>query len=152
MAKMKIETGVHNPILRAVSTEVKIFDKKLQKFVKDMKSAMKKANGLGLAAPQIGHNTRVFLMILDYEAKTQKVVAVVNPQIISKSIETEIEEEGCLSIPGVYKKVERHKTIEVTFKDENGINYNMKLSDLNAREFQHEYDHLYGILFVDKVW
>jgi len=151
MAKMKIEVGVHNPILRKVSTEVKKFDSSLKKFVKDMKVALKKANGLGLAAPQIGHNVRVFLMVLDYESSKQKVIAVINPKIKSFSTETYIEEEGCLSIPGVYAKVERPKAVEVSFKDENNIQYNMKLSDLNAREFQHEYDHLDGVLFVDKL-
>jgi len=151
MAKMKIEVGVHNPILRKVSTEVKKFDSSLKKFVKDMKVALKKANGLGLAAPQIGHNVRVFLMVLDYESSKQKVIAVINPKIKSFSTETYIEEEGCLSIPGVYAKVERPKAVEVSFRDENNIQYNMKLSDLNAREFQHEYDHLDGVLFVDKL-
>lgn len=149
MAKLKIVTGEDKEILRVKCGEVKKFDANLKKFVKNMKDTMFAANGLGIAAPQVNKNARVFLVTLDVKEKDERVVAMVNPVITYKSKERELGEEGCLSLPGVYGNVMRHKEIEVEFFDVNGSRQTLRLKDLNARVVQHENDHIDGILFID---
>ncbi len=156
MAKLTIQTGADNPILRTVSKPVKVFDSGLKKLVKDMKQTMVAAKGLGLAAPQVGVNKRVFLITLDYGKKGEKVLVMVNPKIRflddgDGAFEMIVDEEGCLSLPGIWAKVERYRHIEVTFYDESGTHQILQLSDLNAREVQHENDHLDAVLFTDKL-
>lgn len=151
MAKLKIITGEDNPILRAVSEPVKKFDDELKKLVKDMKETLIKAQGLGLAAPQVGMNLRIFVMILDYKKQDEKVIAMINPEILEHSFDTEIAEEGCLSVPKLFADVERFRSLKVMFFDVEGIRQVVELSGLDAREVQHEYDHLDGVLFVDRV-
>lgn len=151
MAKLKIITGENNPILRAVSVPVKKFDAGLKKFAKELRQAMFEANGLGIAAPQVAKNIRVFIVILNYKTDNQLVLPMVNPEIISHGEAVTIAEEGCLSLPGIFGKVERYKTIKVEFFDLDGARHALKLSDLNARVVQHENDHLNGVLFIDKL-
>jgi peptide deformylase len=151
MARLKIITGINNPILRKVSEPVQNFDNALKKFAKDLKSAMLKAKGLGIAAPQVGENIRVFLVTLDYGEKDQRFVAMANPEIVWHSEETYIDEEGCLSLPGDYGKVERWKEVRVDFTDLDGNRQVLELSMLNAREVQHELDHLNGVMFPDRM-
>ena len=149
MAKLKIITGEDKAILRTKCGEVKNFDANLKKFVKNMKDTMVAANGLGIAAPQVNKNARVFLVTLDVKEKDERVVAMVNPEITHKSKERGEDEEGCLSLPGVYGHVMRHKKIKVEFFDINGSRQVLELEDLNARVVQHENDHIDGILFID---
>lgn len=151
MTKLKIETGVKNPILRAKSKPVKKFDASLRKFAKDMKDAMVREEGLGIAAPQVGKNIRAFIVFLDYNKKSEKIVVMVNPEILKKSEEMEEGEEGCLSIPGKFAKVMRHKEITVEFFDLDCVRQVLNLRGLNARVVQHENDHIDGILFVDRL-
>ncbi len=150
MKKLKIVTGEDNPILRAVSSEVRNFNSELKSFVKAMKVAMEKAKGLGIAAPQVGKNIRVFLTTLNFRKKDEILVAMVNPVIEKFSEEKEIDEEGCLSLPNRYGKVERSKSVKVKFQDLDGNWQKMELEGLNARVVQHELDHLNGVLFIDK--
>jgi peptide deformylase len=142
---LDIETGKDNPILRKKSAPLKQITKKTLKFVKDMHETMVSANGVGIAAPQVGINDRIFLMTLD----NKKVLPVINPEILETSQKMESGEEGCLSLPGQWGAVERHKEIMVRFQDLKGQMVTMKLSDFEAREFQHELDHLNGVLFTD---
>ena len=107
MKKLQIVKGEDNPILRAVSTEVKIFNSELKSFAKQMKEAMIKAKGLGIAAPQVGKNLRIFIVTLNYGSENEIMIYMVNPKILKFSTETEVAEEGCLSLPGVYGNVER---------------------------------------------
>lgn len=151
MAKLKIITGENNEILRAVSAPVKKFDAGLRKLVKDIKETMLAEKGLGLAAPQIGENVRVFVLILDFKEPAERVIAMVNPKIINHGAEVEIMEEGCLSLPGIYGRVERWMSVGVEFFDVDGNRQFLELSGLNAREVQHENDHLDGVLFVDRI-
>ncbi len=151
MSKLKIVTGIDNPILRKTSSPVVNFDKSLKKLVKDMKETMIKEKGLGLAAPQVGENVRMFLMTLDYGNKSEKVITVVNPVITFSDNKIKTDEEGCLSLPGEYGKVERYVNVEVEFFDPDGARQFLKLSGLDAREVQHENDHLDGVLFVDRM-
>ncbi len=152
MKKLKIVVGEDNPILRAKSQEIKNFDQGLKKFVKAMKAAMIKAKGLGIAAPQVGENIRVFLTTLGYDTEQERLVAMVNPKITYFSEEKVVAEEGCLSLPGTYGKVERSREIEVEFSDLEGSKQVLRLRDLDARVVQHELDHLDGVLFIDKLY
>ncbi len=151
MAKLKIITGEKNPILRAVSEPVKKFDVGLKKFAKDLKEAMMSADGLGIAAPQVGKNIRVFVMTLNYKTENQVIVTMVNPRMVAHSAEVEIGEEGCLSVPGKYGNVERFTNVTVEFFDLNGERQVFELNGLNARVAQHEMDHINGVLFVDRL-
>ncbi|MDA1061023.1 MAG: peptide deformylase [bacterium] len=151
MKKLKIITGAENPILRAKSVPVKHFDEGLKKFVLQMKKSMESAKGLGIAAPQVGKNIRVFWVVLNYDKKDQVAVAMVNPKIVSRSRDTEIGEEGCLSLPGVYGKVERFREITVEYFDLDEVRHSLTLEGLDARVVLHENDHIDGILFIDRI-
>ncbi len=115
-------------------------------FLKDLKETMAEADGIGLAAPQIGQAVRI--IAVDFEGETK---IMVNPKIIKKSWLTETAEEGCLSVPKIYGQVKRHKKIKVEFFDEAGRPHRLAVRHLIARIIQHEIDHLDGILFIDKI-
>lgn len=143
---MEIVVGKDNAILRKKSDPVRIFDKKLQKLVKEMEDAVKKAEGVGIAAPQVGVNQRLFLVKMK-----RRFVLMVNPEITSFSYETIVMEEGCLSLPGQWGMVRRPKDIMVSFQDISGKQMKLELSGIESRIVQHELDHLDGILFIDKL-
>lgn len=151
MTKLKIVTGENNPILRAMSEPVKKFDSGLKKFVRDLKDTMVAANGLGIAAPQVGKNVRVFIVTLAFDKKERTSLVMINPVILWKSDEMELGEEGCLSLPGVYGKVLRHAQIKVEFFNIDGSRQELDLTGLDARVVQHENDHIDGTLFVDRM-
>lgn len=151
MAKLKILTGENNPILRAMSVPVVKFDKELRGFAKQMKTAMVTVKGIGIAAPQVGKNIRVFLAVLNHGTDKQITVPMVNPKIVSHGNETEVAEEGCLSLPGKYGQVERFVAVNVEFFDLDGARQVLDLTGLNARIIQHETDHLNGVLFIDRM-
>jgi len=118
--------------------------------------AHKNPEAAGLAAPQIGENLRIIL-VRDFKVlpNTEKLVVtntvMINPRIISKSKETNLDWESCLSIPNMYGKVKRHSSIKLTYQDVNGKEHKLKASDFFARVIQHEIDHLDGILFTEKL-
>lgn len=151
MSKLKIITGEDNKILRTVSVPVIKFDAGLKKFAKDLKETMIAADGLGIAAPQVAKNIRVFWTILNLKKKDERCVVMVNPTIKFIGDEMVEDEEGCLSLPGIFGKVVRYKHIEVEFFGVDGVRQVLKLSGLNARVVQHENDHLDGILFLDRM-
>jgi peptide deformylase len=107
---------------------------------------IKEYNGIGLAAPQIGYSHRVFVMGMGNE-----IVAFFNPELIEISKETELLPEGCLSFPDLYIKIRRPKTIKVKYQDYMGRIHEANFSGLTAKCFQHELDHLDGILFTDRA-
>lgn len=148
MKALEIVKGEDNPILRAVSEPVVRFDGELKRFVKEMERAMVKAKGIGIAAPQVGRNVRVFLAVFDEGKLT---VPMVNPRILEFSEEKAVAEEGCLSLPGVYVNVERALAVRIEFFSVDGARGELSLKDLNARVVQHELDHLDGVLIVDKA-
>lgn len=138
-----------DPILRKRSKEIDpkiIKTEKFQKFIRDMMHTMKKKDGVGLAAPQIGKNIRIFVI---YNNDLEMVI--INPEIIKRSWSKEWGEEGCLSVPNTFGKVRRHKKIKCKFIDENRNEHIMELFGMPARIFQHEFDHLDGILFIDSA-
>ncbi|WKZ24478.1 MAG: peptide deformylase [Patescibacteria group bacterium] len=135
-----------NDILRAVSGAVPIEAiKNYRQLVLDMKETMIARRGIGLAAPQVGQNIR--LIIVQTKDGPQ---ALFNPEIKDSSEDQEWGEEGCLSIPGVFGDVERHKKIQCEYFNEFAEPKKLEAEGLMARVIQHEIDHLNGILFIDK--
>ncbi len=117
--------------------------------LKDMWATMYAAHGVGLAAPQIGLNLRIAVIDVKPEGKSQQMV-LINPKI--KNLDgAQEEEEGCLSIPGLYSKLKRSAKASITALDENGKPYEASGEGLLARAFQHEIDHLDGKLFIDHL-
>jgi peptide deformylase len=144
---LHIETGTDNPILRKRSEPVKDITKQTLKLIKEMEKAMAKEQGVGLAAPQVGDNIRLILVLLNHK----KVVAMINPEFLSRSVATNSGEEGCLSLPGQWGQVERFNEVTIRYLDPDGKDHVEKLSGFNARVVQHEIDHLDGILFTDHL-
>lgn len=154
---------VEHPVLRKKAVKVMSFDKQLQQLIDDMIETMLDAAGVGLAAPQVGVSQRLIVVRLpnDEESKAEYgdqagvVYVVANPKIIKASKELVDGIEGCLSIPGYVGEVERHETIVVTGQDRYGKEFRIKAKGWQARVFQHEIDHLDGILYTDiakEVW
>lgn len=136
-----------NPILRQKTVKVKDpLDKKVQELIFNMLETMYEANGVGLAAPQVGSNHRLCVI----EADGNQYV-LINPQITAKSKTKIISEEGCLSVPGKYFPIARHSEVQVRFIDEFGKPAKIKGQGLLARALQHELDHLDGILVLDRI-
>jgi peptide deformylase len=119
-----------------------------------MSETMQKEDGVGLAAPQIGESKRIIVVNLcssRSQKEQNKPLVFINPKIIKKSKQTEIDEEGCLSVPGVFLKIKRAKRVEVFTKDLEGNELEIKAEGLSARILQHEIDHLDGILFFERL-
>lgn len=141
-----------HPLLRAENAEVISFDDELRDLSRRMLKMMYASKGVGLAAPQVGVNQR--LMVFNPEGDERKIaseVVLVNPFITASSDGTEIDEEGCLSFPGFGAKVERPKWVKVKAFNLKGKAFTRKYSGWEARIFQHEYDHLDGVLYVDRL-
>ncbi len=150
---------VPDPVLKKKAKTVTKFDDKLQQLVDDMVETMRQAPGVGLAAPQVGILERV--IVVEYaedeedEEAEPRLYVVINPQITRTSADTEIAPEGCLSIPGLQGDVERKLAITVKGQNRHGQPLTLRLKDWTARIFQHEIDHLNGVLFTDlatKIW
>lgn len=133
--------------LRVKSEPVQKIDEEIKKLLDDMVETMHEAKGVGLAAPQIGVNKRVFVI----DIGDDKVRKVINPEFIEMSEEVEQNEEGCLSVPGIYKGVKRSVKVKIKYLNENGEEVVEEAEGLLSRAFQHEYDHLDAVLFVDKI-
>ncbi len=134
-------------MLKQKCQPVTTFDSALRILVDAMFETMDQADGVGLAAPQIGVNSRLFVIHI----KNTEKRAYINPQIIETSVETETAEEGCLSIPGVWHDVERPLRVTVQAQDLEGKAFTVKAEGLLARAIQHETDHLNGVLFIDRL-
>jgi len=123
----------------------------LRKLVRDMRLKMREAEGVGLSANQIGLDMKLFVAEVPSEEGRRKFYAMVNPEIIKVGEELNVAEEGCLSIPGMYGPVERKEKITVSGFDLNGKKIKIKAWGFLARVFQHEIDHLNGILISDRA-
>ena len=123
----------------------------LEKFEQDMIVAMKSANGMGLAANQIGITKRFFVIGSDTFDRFKKPAIIWNPRLITQSEEKVIDVEGCLSFLGIFIKVERPKVIEVEYETTKGTRESTRLDNMESKCFQHEYDHLEGITFNKRV-
>lgn len=143
-----------DPRLRKVSEEIspaELASPAWQNKLLDMEETMKKKDGAGLAAPQIGENKRAIVIAHD-----KKTLFMINPRLTKRSWAREIEEEGCLSVLNsrgeiIYGLVERHKKVSCSYLDARGQKKKLEASGLLARVIQHEIDHLDGVLFIDKL-
>ena len=149
---MSIRKILHygEPSLREPSKEVHKVSKKITELVQDLLDTMYAKNGVGLAAPQIGENVRVFVIDVSTNKEPLNPMVFINPKIIKKSGAIK-SNEGCLSFPEAYTDVKRYKNIMVKATNEHGKPFVMEAKDgtLLARAIQHENDHLDGILFID---
>ncbi len=168
MALRKI-INVPDPVLRKKAKPVTKFDKELQTLIDDMIETMRAAPGVGLAAPQI--NVSLQLAVIEYaededdeedlpegaefKPKPKKLFVIINPEITHKSEEKVMGVEGCLSVPGLIGEVERHEALQVKALNRHGKPVKLKVDGWLARIFQHEIDHLNGVIFTDlatRVW
>jgi peptide deformylase len=157
---MALRTIVYipDPVLRRKAHKVTVFDKDLQTLIDDMVETVRDAPGVGLAAPQVGVSQRV--IVVEYgddedEDAPKKLFTVVNPEIVEASTEMVDGTEGCLSIPRLMGEVSRHEKVVVKGLNRYGKPIKIKVSGWLARIFQHEIDHLEGVLYTDrasKVW
>lgn len=137
---------IPDPVLRGKALQVEKLSKKTGFLIDDMMRAMREANGIGLAAPQLGILQRIIVIAPDGFRPT----ALINPRIV-KAEGSATGEEGCLSIPGLYGDVTRPAIVEVAALDRKGRELVFELEGMPAKVVQHEIDHLDGILFIDKV-
>jgi len=146
---IEITKGADNPILRKKNNPKhgKV-TKKTLKLLKDMEDSMIATNGVGIAAPQVGVSERICHITIK---KQRDIFPMINPEILEKSEETNVDTEGCLSLPGRWGPVERSLWVKVKYMDTKGHERVMVFMDFEARIVQHEVDHLNGILFVDHV-
>jgi peptide deformylase len=134
------------PILRGKALPVKEIAPEILNLIKDMAETMYTDSGVGLAAPQVGVSKRIIVI----DGEEEGLMVLINP-ILVKSEGELVEEEGCLSIPGIYSQVKRASKVTVRALNENGDPIEMTKKGLAARALQHEIDHLDGILFIDRI-
>ena len=158
MPILKILT-IHNneKTLRQKSEEIvidKIISCEMQNFFKNLEKTMRASDGIGLAAPQVGRLIRVIAvntLATSSSVNGDKTEIFINPKILKKSLLTSTMEEGCLSIPGIFGKVKRHRKILVEYLNKQGEKIRQKFDKMPARILQHEIDHLDGVLFIDRI-
>lgn len=153
MAIREVLTMEH-PALREKSKRVRVFGPPLQQLIDDMLETMRDEPGIGLAANQVGVLQRVIVVELpedEEDPQSGKTYAVVNPKITKFGREEEIMEEGCLSVPGLVGDVWRSTEVVVTGQDTLGKRLRVKARGMLARVFQHEIDHIDGVLFIDHI-
>lgn len=147
MAVIPIRT-IPDPVLRQKAKKISGVDTSVRKLIANMQETMHDANGVGLAAPQIGISLR--LVVIRLPEEDAEDIILINPEVIKKSGEREIEER-CLSIPGYAGTVKRACSVTVKARDENFKEVRIKADELLAQALEHEIDHLSGILYVDLV-
>jgi peptide deformylase len=140
-----------DPRLKRISVAVESINDELRKLIRDMFETMYHAGGIGLAAVQVGVHQRVLVMDLARDQEDPAPMALINPAIIFKSESLSPYEEGCLSFPGLYTRIERPKEIIVEYMDLDGQQRRLEATGLLATCVQHEIDHLDGIVFVDHI-
>jgi peptide deformylase len=139
-----------DPVLERPGKPVTEFDDELRKLVDDMFESMYAAKGIGLAAPQIGISKRITVIDLSFQKNPEEKIVLINPEIFFREGK-QYEEEGCLSLPEIREKVSRAAKVKVRAQDVKGKWFELDGEELLARAFQHEIDHLDGILFFRRV-
>lgn len=157
MAILPIVT-YNDPVLVKKAEQVESMTPELNRFIEDLFETMRGADGVGLAAPQVGKSIRVFVMNADlmYDDDDEDVAlygdkVFINPEIVEFSDEKVTYQEGCLSLPGLLDEVKRPDRIRIRFKDEAFQDQELELDGWNSRVVQHELDHLDGILFISRI-
>lgn len=136
--------SVPDPLLRWKAKRVKKIDASIQRLIDDMIDTMRAAPGVGLAAPQVGESLRVIVV----EVPEHELIALINPQIVKRSGERRVD-EGCLSIPGYKAEITRSETVTVKGLNREGRAVRVKAQELLAEAFEHEIDHINGVLYID---
>ena len=136
-----------DPRLHTVAKPVRTVDTRIEALIADMLETMYEAKGIGLAATQVDVHER--LIVMDVSEERDQALILINPQIVWTSAETHLNEEGCLSVPGIYDGVERFDAVTVSALDEKGASRIVQAEDLLAVCIQHEMDHLMGKVFVE---
>ncbi len=141
-----------DPRLRKRNAPVEVFDEALAATAREMFQVMYRTKGVGLAAPQVGLNVQLLVYNPEGDAeKPEGETVLCNPRIVRRAKDKEFEEEGCLSFPGVYAQVQRPAAVVVEAQDLQGERFTLELDGWEGRIFQHEFDHLDGILFTDRL-
>lgn len=157
MGKILEIAELGHPVLRQRASEVEDPEnQEIQSFIDDLIETGIDSNGVGIAAPQVYESKRIFIISSHPNSRYPNApelgpIALINPEITSFSEEKEKDWEGCLSIPGIRGLVPRHKSIKVKYLTRDGISKEDEFSDFVARIFQHELDHLDGIVFLDRM-
>ncbi|HEY9694452.1 MAG TPA: peptide deformylase [Oculatellaceae cyanobacterium] len=138
-------------VLRQPAKRISSVDNEIRQIVREMLQTMYSADGIGLAAPQVAVNKQLIVIDCEPDNPAAPPLILINPTIKRASREVCADQEGCLSIPGVYMDVIRPEMVEVSYKDEQGRPKTIKATGLLSRAIQHEMDHLNGVLFVDRV-
>ena len=139
-----------DPVLQQPAEPVTEFDAELRTLVDDMFESMYAAQGIGLAAPQVGISKRLTVLDLSFKEKPEDKLVLINPEIIHREGK-QYEEEGCLSLPDIREKVRRAAKVRVRAQDVEGKWFELEGEELLSRAFQHEIDHLDGVLFIFRV-
>jgi len=152
---------IEHPVLRSKTEWIESVNHEIHQLVQDMIVTMNNADGIGLAAPQVGHSVRLFVVDIssfleefpqDQRASyPEQPMIFINPEIVGRSDDYDEFEEGCLSIPHIREPVERPASIQIKFQDLTFKQHTMAFDGLLARVIQHEYDHLEGFLFIDLI-
>ena len=138
------------PLLRVKAKKVDTFDEELKTLVEDMAETMWEAPGVGLAAPQVAQSVRVIVVDVTEPGEEKHYMALINPEIVEHE-GTQLDEEGCLSVPELTAQVQRYKKVTVDYQSEDGTSKQLIAEDRIAVVLQHEIDHLDGILFIDHL-
>ena len=138
-----------DPRLHKIAKPVSKVDDRVRQIVKDMAETMYDAEGVGLAATQVDIHERI--VVIDVSEERDQLLVLINPQIIARSDEKTVYEEGCLSVPGIYDKVERSSEVTIEALDEHGEKFTLDADGLLAICIQHELDHLVGKVFVEHL-
>ena len=139
-----------DPVLNRKADKVVTFDAALAQLVAEMWESMYAAQGIGLAAPQIGISKQITVIDVSFKERPEDKIVLINPEIISREGK-QFEEEGCLSLPDIREKVKRAAKVNVRAQNEKGEFFEVEGDELLARALQHEIDHLHGILFIDHL-
>ena len=150
MSVLKLYEYPH-PILKKIAEKVTVVDDQVRQFMDDMLETMYVESGVGLAAPQVGVSKRIVVIDVAMEGEKPNPLYFVNPEIVWRSDETEVCEEGCLSIPEQRAEVERPASVKVKYLDYNGKEQELLAEGFLAVAVQHELDHLDGILYIDHL-
>jgi len=142
-----------DPVLRRQADPITEITPEIHKLIEDMFETMYAAEGIGLAAPQVGHSIRLFIIDLApmEEGADPQPKIFINPYIISYGSETDSYEEGCLSLPTIHEDVIRPTSIRLRYETLEGERREEEIEGFSARVIQHEYDHLQGVLFIDRL-
>jgi len=139
-----------DPVLSKPGEKVTVFDAKLKRLTEEMFDSMYAAQGIGLAAPQIAISKRITVIDVSFKKNPTDRIVLINPEIVSREGK-QVEEEGCLSLPEIREKVSRAAKVKVKAQDVTGEWFEVEGEELLARAFQHEIDHLDGVLFIDRL-